>query len=141
VTREYSMRRAIVRALAELGAFPVENSVHAGTPDVAFAGGWIELKRLEAWPKRPTTIVKPGLSPKQRQWLARHAKAGGQGFVLLRVGAAWLLFLATDAVKILDSTTRLELEQWAQGQWHGRGAAAGIRDWFLARFNRQSASL
>jgi hypothetical protein len=35
----------------------VENSLDNGTPDVNYTHGWLELKYLDAWPRRPGTLV------------------------------------------------------------------------------------
>ena len=60
-----------------------ENTAAWGVPgDVAFAArgvqGWIELKTIKAWPKRPDTPVKvKHFTPQQRVWLHKSGQMGG----------------------------------------------------------------
>ena len=77
----------------------VESSVGLGVPDVnyCFSGkdGWIELKEIKQFPKRPDTPVRlPHFTSAQRNWLRRRAQCGGRVFVLVRVlrGGIWMLF-------------------------------------------------
>ena len=91
-------------------AIPVENPLHPGTPDVSYVGGWIELKQIEEWPKRPSTVVRvEHNTPQQRIWQLRERKAGGTCWVLLQCRRDWLLFEAMDAVFNLGSSTKEEL--------------------------------
>jgi len=103
-------RREVVLALKELHAFPVENPVFPGTPDVAYIGGWIELKRLAAWPKRASTKVRiDHYTIQQRAWARMHHHRGGQSYWLLRVQREWLLLHGAVAAEVVGSLTREEL--------------------------------
>ena len=68
------------------------------TPDLNFcieALGeyWIELKSLEDWPKRASTLVKiKHYSKEQKNWLVDRMKAGGNVGLLIRVDKDYLLF-------------------------------------------------
>lgn len=86
----------------------IENGVELGTPDVAYvlkvparpaASGWIELKHLSGWPKRPGTALNiPHLTVEQVVWLEGwEAVAGGGADLLLQVGPDYCFFDATGA--------------------------------------------
>jgi len=94
---EQNQRQLVVKALnkAGLDATSVENPACPGTADVQHIDGWLELKFLEAWPKRAETTVRiEHFSPQQRVWLLRRYMAcekrgtdhgHGQAFLLLYV--------------------------------------------------------
>jgi hypothetical protein len=115
---ESSMRSRVVRALRDLDAIPVENGVLPGTPDVAFIGGWIELKSEDAWPKRADTILSlKRYTPLQRLWLRRHCRRGGNAWLLLRVGKEWLVFSGQTASDIVGLATRAQLIAASVKHW------------------------
>jgi hypothetical protein len=104
-------RKDVVKALKSLHAFAVENPVHPGTPDIAFIGGWIELKKLDAWPVRPTTKVRlDHYTLQQRAWARVHHHRGGKSFWLLRVQKEWLLLHGAVAAEAVGTLTREELK-------------------------------
>jgi len=92
---EQNQRKVLIKALNKRGqdATSVENPAGPGTPDVQHIDGWLELKFLEAWPKRAETTVRiEHFSPQQRVWLLRRYMAcekrgtdHGQAFLLLYV--------------------------------------------------------
>ena len=85
-------RARIIKALRPLDAVSVENYVGPGTPDVNYTEGWIELKWLRAWPKRPgTPVILEHYSPEQRAWALKRRRVGGQVWMLLQVRQEWLL--------------------------------------------------
>ena len=87
------MRQKVVSALRSMDAVSVETAACPGTPDVNYVEGWLELKSLPAWPKRPETPVRiDHLTPQQRVWLWARDKAGGAAWLLLKVADDWLLF-------------------------------------------------
>lgn len=88
---EAEFRSVVVRQLASLYAFPVENAVDVGTPDVCCTAGWIELK-LATMPRRRDSRVVVNLRPAQRLWLRRWREFGG---------FAWTLTLVDDHVWLL----------------------------------------
>jgi len=93
----------------------VENLLGQGTPDVWYADGALELKALHEWPKRAETPVRVEFRPGQVPWLLRRWQAGGAAWVMLRVGAQWLLFAAPDAGLIksgLSAGTLTSLACW-----------------------------
>jgi len=131
---EKSMARLVMDAIRHLDPVRVENPAHPGTPDVNYAGwtqdgimrrqvwseGWIELKELDEWPKRPGTIVRvERFTNEQRIWLERRWGKGGAAWLLLKVRQDWLLLTGAVGAKILGRAARLELEQGAEHIWHG----------------------
>jgi hypothetical protein len=103
-------RKDVVRALKSLHAFAVENPVHPGTPDIAYVGGWIELKKLDAWPVRAKTNVRlDHYTLQQRAWARIHRHRGGQSYWLLRVQREWLLLHGAVAAEVVGTLTKEEL--------------------------------
>lgn len=90
----------------------VENSAHPGTPDVAYIGGWIELKEADEWPKRPQTPLRlPHFKPHQRAWAIRHSHKGGVCLMLLKVGKfEWYLLDGLFSAHRLGKITREEIQ-------------------------------
>jgi hypothetical protein len=104
------MRGRVIKALAPLHAFAVENPVQPGTPDVNYVEGWIELKWLREWPKGADTPVRfEHYSPQQRIWAIKRRKAGGQVWFLLQCKREWILLDAAIAAMRVNLTTREEL--------------------------------
>lgn len=107
-------RRDVVRALKSLHAFPVENPVYPGTPDIAYIGGWIEMKKLDQWPVREKTKVRiDHYSKQQRAWARVHHYRGGHSYWLLRVQREWLLLHGAVAAEVVGTLTREELKSRA----------------------------
>ncbi len=108
---ESSMRQRLVAALRPLDAVPIENRLKAGTPDVNYIGGWMELKWLRSWPVRDGVVLLPHFTIGQRLWLRRRGARGGVAMLVLQVGKQWLFFdwkYAYDYVG--KSASRLGLE-------------------------------
>lgn len=118
---ETDLRRAVCKALRSLDAISVENRVYPGTPDVNYAEGWIELKWLRDWPKRPETPVRleHPLTQEQKIWLTKRWRAGGNAFVLLQVKRDYLLFTAPIACGFLGLEPRAKLCTLALKTWQG----------------------
>lgn len=103
-------RRKVVGALKSLHAFAVENLVYPGTPDIAFIGGWIEMKKLDEWPVRKTTKVRIShYTKEQRGWAKIHHRRGGKSYWLLRVRQDWVLLHAHLAAELVGTVTKTEL--------------------------------
>lgn len=129
---EHDMRQRVVRALAGLHAFPVENPVHPGTPDIALNGAWIECKWMREWPARPDTIVKLDheLNTAQRLWHKTHHRLGGRSYVLLQVRHEWLLFGGLDAALHLERDwTREHCSLAALRHWRAGLVELELRTW------------
>jgi len=114
------MRSKVVRALRPLDALAIENAVHAGTPDVNYIGGWIELKRAYKLPKRADTpLACPHFTPQQRVFLRRRRHKGGRAFLLLLVDDVWMLFDGCTAATFLDDLPYAKLREIAIRVWPG----------------------
>jgi hypothetical protein len=117
---ESLQRKAVIRALYALHAVPIENPLRAGIPDVAYINGWIELKYLKAWPKRPETPVRiHHFTKQQRIWLRRHCQLGGNSFLLIQCKREWLLFDGLYASTDVGNVCLAELKQ--NTKWYSDG--------------------
>lgn len=132
---ESDMRKRVLTALKSLHAIPVENRTACpGTPDVAYIGGWCELKWLRAWPKRADTVVEvEHFTAQQRVWLRQHRRAGGLAFVLLQCKREWLLFDGVVAADILGHAPRADLFQRATKTWVAGLNDEDLRKWLTSR--------
>lgn len=115
---ESDMRARVVRALKPYDAVAVENPARPGTPDVNYVEGWLELKWLRAWPKKPDTPVRlEHLTPQQDLWMSRRWRAGGCVHLLFQCKNTWLLF-RPDVVKDLrNGLTRDQMIDRAVAVW------------------------
>lgn len=95
---------------AKLHPIRVENPIHPGTPDVNVVNGaWIELKSMEAWPVKPTTVFRiPHYTPQQRVWLYERWRAGGACFLLLEVQDEWFLYDGDFAAQNVGRCNRVD---------------------------------
>jgi len=99
---EKTMRKHLIKVLRKLDAKSIESPMQPGIPDMNYVGGWIELKWLKEWPKRPETMVAMDhFTREQRVWLRRRARAGGVVWVMLQVGREWMLFQGDHAARYL----------------------------------------
>jgi hypothetical protein len=112
------MRKRTVRILKPLDAFSVENGVGAGTPDVNYVDGWLELKSLEGWPEDGPLRV-PHFTVQQRLWLRKRWLKGGEVYMLLKVADDWLLLNGWDAAAIVGKATRAQLIEASVAVWIG----------------------
>jgi hypothetical protein len=103
---EATLRNYVRKGLHAKGVLTThhEDALNSGIPDLSYSGGvngWIELKWLEAWPKREATIVKiDHYTKEQRYFLLSRGRAGGRCWLLLRVGREHLLFDHEGAQKV-----------------------------------------
>lgn len=117
---EKSQRQAVLKRLKDFHAIPVENPVHAGTPDINCSLGWIELKWLRRWPKSPDDIVRiPHFTPRQRRWLRKRWNTDQRAWLLLQCGREWLLFDGAYAAQYVGCMTRRELINVCLKHWTG----------------------
>jgi len=125
----------------------VENTVGMGTPDVHYCisdkivygplgvdswkttEGWLELKQIADYPKRPTTPVRVDhFTPQQRVWLTRRSLAGGRCHVLIQIAKDYHLFEGRVAAQWLGSTPRDRLLALVEASWFGSLDHAGLRE-------------
>ena len=97
----------------------IEDAVSVGVPDVNYRDGWIELKVVPSWPKRPGTPLRVDhFTPAQRVWLQRRCRCAGRAYLMLRVGASeYLLFRGDVAAKCLGYLPRERLVEKALVHW------------------------
>lgn len=108
----------MINVLKPLAAFPIENAVKEGTPDLYYIGGLIECKWRRAWPKRDTTIVQvKHYTDTQRDFHRWQWSRGGKCWVMLQVRKEWLLFKGPDAAEYLGYVTRNTLYNVAFRRW------------------------
>lgn len=79
-----------------------EDKLSGGIADVSFVcggeHGWIELKQIDAWPKRKNTIVRcKHYTSEQRIFLKRKGRAGGNTWLFAKIGREYLLIHWTQA--------------------------------------------
>ena len=115
---EGGQRKTFCKNLKHIDARPVENRVGPGTPDVAFIGGWIELKWLRRWPANAnkSPVLIPHYTNIQRLWLRNHWRLGGASWLLIQVKREWLLFDGEAAWNV-GHLNRLELIAAATKHW------------------------
>lgn len=116
---EKDQSRRVVKALRPLDAFRADPpGVPAGTPDINYIDGWIELKWLRRWPARPDTNVRiDHFTDTQRRWLNRRWNLGGNAWLLLQVRSEWLLFTGRDAYDYVGNLTRNGLYRCTRYRW------------------------
>jgi hypothetical protein len=113
---EKKFRSVVVELLKDDGAFPVEDAVHVGVPDICCVHGWLELK-IARRPKRANTCVRVDLRPAQRIWLRRWSYARGKAWTLTAVDDDWFLHDGLWASEFLGNTTEEEMRQHASAVW------------------------
>lgn len=116
------MRSRVVKALKSAHAIAVENLCLPGTPDVNCMYGWLELKRIDDWPKRETTTVRcEHFKPEQKIFLQDHCELGGRAYLLLLIDKTqeWLLLRGDVAARILGRCTQQQLRDNSLAIWRG----------------------
>lgn len=92
---EKNQRQRVIKALATLHAFSVENMVHPGTPDVAFVGGWLECKCCKEWPRRGGVLKgevdRKHFTNQQRLFCRTWRRKLGFHSIFLQVADDWML--------------------------------------------------
>lgn len=116
--RESGLRQKVGKLLREHGFFvqTIESGTTSeGIPDLYYANegntGWMELKKVQEWPKRQTTSVfrslNHPLSIYQANWISLARRAGVVVHVLVGYGPQYFLVpgeFAEDADRFNDMT-------------------------------------
>ncbi len=103
-----------------------EDKLSGGIADVSFVcggkHGWIELKHLDAWPKRSGTVVRcKHYTDEQRIFLKRKGRAGGNTWLFAKIGRDYLLFDWQQAQQVFVSELNTEeTRMLAYAIWEGR---------------------
>ena len=113
---ERRMRHLVLKLLEPIGAFPVENTVASGCPDICTALGWIELKVAKR-PAKDTTPVKIDLRRQQRIWLRRWTELEQKSWVLIWINGLWLLYYGHIAAEKLGKISFWQLFDEAKDSW------------------------
>lgn len=119
---------ALKPRIAHLDPQRVENVLSAGTPDVWYTHGAIEMKYRPDWPVRPNTPVRVQTlidRPEQVAWLTRRWYAGGPAWLMLRVVDQYILFSGPHSRWVRAGLTRHDMfdvavwftDQRGQGDW------------------------
>ena len=96
----------------------IENALLTpGLPDVSIAPGFVELKWLKAYPKKPETPVRiDHYTDEQRLWLRTRAAAGGGAWLALKVRADRYIF-DSDGAQSVGFLTKAELMEACIAYW------------------------
>lgn len=115
---EGAMWDALRPQLRGLDPVRVENPMVPGTPDVSIVPGWIELKYAERWPPKGGPLRIDHFTREQRAWITKRVKAGGNVWLLLKVGEhEWLLFKGLIAALYLGHEPRERLYEMVVARW------------------------
>lgn len=110
---ESQMSERLMSSLKTYGLDPlrIENRIHAGTPDVNYIKGWLELKHADRWPPRggPLRLKHPP-TPQQKVWLYRRWNSGGTAFLVLRVDKEWFIIRGIDVLGLWQDNDPYENE-------------------------------
>ena len=87
--------------------------------------GWVELKHVKDWPRRPkTTLTLRNFSLPQQAFMRTWGGKTGRCWVFVKVGrerhADYLLFGWKQAVTIPLGKTKAEMFESAHAHWHGK---------------------
>lgn len=98
---EKNQRQRVIRALAPLHAFSVENTVNPGTPDIFFIGGTLETKCVKAWPRKDGILKgevdRKHFTNQQRLFCRTWRRKQGFHSICLQVAQDWFLIEAVAA--------------------------------------------
>lgn len=102
-----------------------EDAINKGIPDVSFVvdgrRGWMELKHIEAWPVRDTTVVRcDHFTMEQREELRQQWKAAGMAFLFAQIDRDYMLFEGQWAADNFGKVVQAELFEGQIGWWHHR---------------------
>lgn len=102
-----------------------EDLLSLGIADVSYVSrfgnhGWIELKKINEWPKRESTIVRiDHYTDDQRMWLKRKGKAGGFTWLFLQIKRDYFLFDWYGA-QTIGLVPRKQLDELSYMSWYGK---------------------
>jgi hypothetical protein len=110
----------------------IENKVVVNFPDTIYLmpdgrTGFVELRYMNDWPKRPETLTDLGIKKGQAFFLSGWVQNGGRGFVFARIGADHIL-IKGDRLDPIKATKR----QWIERASYYK--AGGIDFETLAKF-------
>lgn len=136
---ETDVRAFVVEALRRHCAFAVENYVHDGTPDVCCALGWIELKEVDGFPARDTSLVGVVHRKAQRIWMRRWTHVGGSACVLTVVGGEWFIHDGAWAARHLARADVTTFRSAALTSWTSKPSPESLREALEVILGREQA--
>ena len=120
---EKDFRPVVTKVLRPIHGFAVENLVKPGTPDVAFIGGWMELKVVNEWPKNVihTKVRVRKFTPLQRRFLQKQIHKGGHAFLFVKCpDNEYFLFKGDWAAAYVDVSSQDEWREHALKIYKGK---------------------
>ena len=127
--RESAFWRSIRKGLVDASDNTIflqrhEDNCSPGIPDISFCyqgvSGWIELKYRDKFPiKESTPILFSHFTIIQRKWMEQYTKAGGNGWILLRIEKETFL-IKGQAAKIIGELNHRNLINIASAYWCNR---------------------
>jgi hypothetical protein len=122
---------ALRKNMLPLHPVRIENAAGAGTPDVNYVGGWIEMKYAERWPVRGGALKLPHYTAQQRGFAMKRIAAGGKCFVMLHIGETgeWLLFAGNVAALHLGKLPQFELKDKTLCVWKTTPKLKELQKW------------
>jgi len=114
-----------------------EDKLQGGIADVSFVTsiddtydgehGWMELKKVELLPVRPSTIVRiPHYTAEQRAFLRGKGQHAGNAWLLLQAERDYLLF---DWSRAQEVGTLNTADLYAEANWVSKGKLDGESLW------------
>lgn len=101
-----------------------EDKLQRGIADVSFCldghHGWMELKHLNDWPARASTVVRcPHFTVDQIEFLEAKGRGAGHTWLFMQVGGDHLLF-AWNNIRVIGESTKQGLIDASHSCWIGR---------------------
>lgn len=124
IVKESNLWSTIKRNLPNVHWQRIESTTGVGIPDIngCYNGCdfWIEIKYLDAFPKRPATPVRINhFTAEQKLWLKRRGEVGGRVLLFVQVGREYFLFDWEEALCVC-SYTQAEWREHCRASWQGR---------------------
>ena len=125
---ESTYTQSIIRGLPrEIYSWKIMNSMQNGVPDCYFSATkgdiWIECKYIKTMPKRPSTLINPGLSALQKRWILGRYHEGRNVAVLIGSPQGSCILtednLTSDIIQSDLTLTYKEVRQWIISQTLG----------------------
>ena len=134
---EDSLWKALRPLIKHLDPVRIESPIVPGIPDVNYSQGWIELKYAECWPVRGGRLRIDHFTTEQKNFLRRRHTAGGNAFLLLKVGlgskAEWFLFDGIRASIWVGLAGREILLKTCCQHWVGKPPVKELEKWLLVK--------
>jgi hypothetical protein len=109
-------------SIGKLNLKRIETSTTSGMPDVIGTNRngfvfWMEVKALDHWPKRDSTLPLKGMFEKgQLSFLCEWNSWKGNAFILLRVGLEYYLLIPSLALPCYTQSDLIEYHCLAKGK-------------------------